>query len=419
MGRNAFAWLACAVIGLGAPGTNADWSSVTGFDGLEVTDLFVSRDTLYVATPGAVHIHPAGSAAWSPTAPLGEGIEISQVIKVGGRLFAGTYGHGVYESVNNGQTWQPRSAGLSGLGSLAIMAFAVRGDSLYAGTGGAAVWVFNLNGGGAWQTFRDGLGFTVSWDSYSLHAWGRWLLLGAGQNAYIHRNPAGSGLWTGVEYTPFSAGGEAMWALADHDGALYGAASGGLFVSPDSGLTWTPFFGPWRPSDHGAVAATDRAVIGILSFLSHGTYVYLREGDSWTQIEHLAGVAVHDAVVFDNRVYLAHFAGLLYQPLAPTTVPEPAPRPGGFALHQNFPNQFNPATVIAYDLPSAADVNLSIYDLLGRHVATLVDSRRPAGHHRVVWQTADPSGTRLPSGVYLYRLVADDRRITRKMLLLK
>ena len=85
-----------------------------------------------------------------------------------------------------------------------------------------------------------------------------------------------------------------------------------------------------------------------------------------------------------------------------------------YALEQNFPNPFNPTTSIAYELASAGQVHLRVYDLLGREVAVLVDQRRAAGSYR---DTFDGSG--LASGVYIYCLTAGLRAQSRAMVLLK
>ena len=88
--------------------------------------------------------------------------------------------------------------------------------------------------------------------------------------------------------------------------------------------------------------------------------------------------------------------------------------PSEFALSQNFPNPFNPETVIEYALPVRSDVNLVIYNLRGEEVALLFNGTLPAGNHSVTW---DASG--LASGVYVYRLKAGGFIRTKKMLLLK
>jgi hypothetical protein len=90
-----------------------------------------------------------------------------------------------------------------------------------------------------------------------------------------------------------------------------------------------------------------------------------------------------------------------------------------FALEQNVPNPFNPATTIAFSLPERSRVRLVIYDVAGRAVRVLADDTRDAGLYRVEWGGLDDRGTQVSSGIYFYRIVAGKRTQTRKMLLLK
>jgi hypothetical protein len=93
---------------------------------------------------------------------------------------------------------------------------------------------------------------------------------------------------------------------------------------------------------------------------------------------------------------------------------EPTEQPEEFALLQNYPNPFNPKTVISSQLPTTSNVNLIVFDVLGRGVAVLVNERRAAGYYQDIF---DASG--LASGVYFYRLVAGQFVQTRKMILTK
>jgi parallel beta-helix repeat protein len=88
--------------------------------------------------------------------------------------------------------------------------------------------------------------------------------------------------------------------------------------------------------------------------------------------------------------------------------------PGKLAMYQNYPNPFNATTTIRYSLPSASDVTIDIYDLLGRKVDTIVQDEQPAGFHQITWDASDHS-----SGPYFYRIQAGDYVQTRKMVLLK
>jgi len=88
--------------------------------------------------------------------------------------------------------------------------------------------------------------------------------------------------------------------------------------------------------------------------------------------------------------------------------------PDNYILFQNYPNPFNPRTMINYQLPMTSAVELSIYNLLGQKVATLVNERKRAGRHQVEWNAGD-----FASGVYLYRLTAGDFQQIKKMVLIK
>ncbi len=93
--------------------------------------------------------------------------------------------------------------------------------------------------------------------------------------------------------------------------------------------------------------------------------------------------------------------------------------PNGFKLHQNYPNPFNPETNIAFTLIRAGTVNLSIYNLLGQRVATLVRGYQAPQTYTVRWNGTDNSGARVPSGLYLYRLEVDGIARQKTMLLIK
>ena len=94
--------------------------------------------------------------------------------------------------------------------------------------------------------------------------------------------------------------------------------------------------------------------------------------------------------------------------------------PTAFSLADNFPNPFNPATTIQYALPQAADVELTVYNVVGQPVRTLVAEHQSAGRYAVEWDATNDSGHSLASGMYFYRLQAgEDFLEIKKMLLLK
>ena len=90
-----------------------------------------------------------------------------------------------------------------------------------------------------------------------------------------------------------------------------------------------------------------------------------------------------------------------------------------FNIFQNYPNPFNSVSTIRYELPHASDVSLIVYDLLAREVASLVDSHMEPGYHQIQWNGRNASGKRVPSGIYIARLVTLEYTNSIKMVLLK
>jgi len=88
--------------------------------------------------------------------------------------------------------------------------------------------------------------------------------------------------------------------------------------------------------------------------------------------------------------------------------------PSNFSLSQNFPNPFNPSTIISYSVPKASFVAIKVYDLLGREVVTLVNEQKSVGNYQVEFNAKG-----LPSGIYFYKMDAGNFSETKKLLLLK
>ena len=98
---------------------------------------------------------------------------------------------------------------------------------------------------------------------------------------------------------------------------------------------------------------------------------------------------------------------------------EVAVLPEVFDLQQNYPNPFNPTTRIEFSVPSAENVRLEIYNILGERVTSLIDGPMAAGLHTVEWNSTDAQGRTVASGIYFYRLSAGDKAVTKKMMLVK
>lgn len=103
-------------------------------------------------------------------------------------------------------------------------------------------------------------------------------------------------------------------------------------------------------------------------------------------------------------------------------IPEPAPReplPERVTLWSNYPNPFNPATSIRFDLPSPRSVRLAVYDMLGREVRVLVNEVRGEGTHVVTWNGTNAAGEPVSSGVYVYQFRSDALSAAKRMVLIR
>ncbi len=107
------------------------------------------------------------------------------------------------------------------------------------------------------------------------------------------------------------------------------------------------------------------------------------------------------------------------QPLVSVETEETPALPEAFGLEQNYPNPFNPTTTIHYALPEAAEIRLTIHNVLGERVRSAVSGRQPAGFHQYVWDGRSDTGEQVASGMYFYRLSAKQFTFTRKMLLIR
>ena len=99
--------------------------------------------------------------------------------------------------------------------------------------------------------------------------------------------------------------------------------------------------------------------------------------------------------------------------------PQPLPEPSAFILRQNYPNPFNPSTTIQYELPQDSEVRISIFNILGKRIKVLENSRQQAGAYTVQWDGRDEHGNSQASGIYICRIQAGGFRQSIKLMLVR
>jgi hypothetical protein len=193
--------------------------------------------------------------------------------------------------------------------------------------------------------------------------------------------------------------------------------SGTFLATTDGGATWTPrTVGP-TTTIYGLsfVDALEGIVVA-------GSTVYKTTdaGVSWTPDAVPTGASLRACDYFGGENMTVTTTGYV-ETIAkrdPSTAVHPRVA-SALSLEPNFPNPFNPGTTIRYALPQAGHVQVSVFDVAGRRVATLVDGVVGAGPHTVQWNGRDSDGHAVGSGVYFYRLETPQGQLSRKMVLIK
>ena len=180
----------------------------------------------------------------------------------------------------------------------------------------------------------------------------------------------------GKNWTETGLSGRDVNDLAVYESRLFAGTTTGVFLSTDLGATW----GPVNEGLQGRY---------VQALLASGSDLFL---------------GIHSPV----GAWCADISSLVVD------VPEPEERPRSHVLAQNYPNPFNPTTRISFQLPVAERVRLSVFDVLGREVAVLMDEMKSPGVYELQFD-----GTGLTSGVYLYRLQAGNTVLARKMALVR
>lgn len=285
-------------------------------------------------------------------------------------LFAGT-NNLVYLSTNQGKTWHTRSFGLTGPQVVTMLA---ADSALFAATSGEGLYR-STNYGVNWSLIDSGLT----------------------NNSISGLAAIGSYLFAG----PYRGG---------------QSRSGGIFFSTDSGISWYADTGFTNYSPGVFLGYGMNLYVGT----SDGIYLSTDKGLTWSDIT--AGspadsIGVEGLAISDSELVASGNNGVWICPLSEITSVQPEPAyqgPVSPRLEQNYPNPFNPSTTIGYEIAKRSRVSITLYDVLGRKVETLVDSEESPGHHEVLLDA-----NRLSSGIYFYQICAGTFIQTRKLVLIK
>jgi photosystem II stability/assembly factor-like uncharacterized protein len=386
------------------------------------------------------------SAQWTQIAT--SGMNYSCFASADSFFLCGTNGYGVFSSTNDGANWTAVPNGPSS----STNCFHANGSLIYCGTYSSGVYR-STDYGRTWTAKNTGI---VNKNIYSFASIGSYVLAaGAGG---VYRSTDSANHWTSVGTGLPAADVQALAVTGTT--VLASVKNNGLYVSADSGATWAqsstggPYdiyaYGPllvkgtkvfaavppnvfvstdkggsWAPDSAGLPLITttiltlwtngDKVFIGTFGF---GCYFTNDDGSGWHLMnDGLTNLNVRSFAQRGSNILCGTDLAVWQRPasdFATSVNPNTNRIPSTFALHQNFPNPFNPSTIISYQIASLSKVSLKVYDLLGREVATLVNEVKPQGSYTAAFNAA-----KLPSGVYFYRLQAGRYNSVKKLLLLK
>ncbi|HTY11528.1 MAG TPA: T9SS type A sorting domain-containing protein [Bacteroidota bacterium] len=438
--------------------SGATWnSSNDGLPGNQIFSIAIEDTTLFVATiNNGVFRSIDNGASWTSTS---SGIVLSEVNSIAGNgsdVFAVMDHNSLYSSTDNGATWAADTALHGGI----ISSLTVLGQDVYAMTN-SGIYV-SSDKGKTWNTINGGVidtthpsmlvqsasnlvsatqdsgGVFLSSDNgttwknvgqylpelASLATSGSNVVAGTHDGVYLSTDNGetwSNGNDTLININTLASagsivfGGRYFWPFPI--GFSPPSPPGGVFLSTDGGLTWSPFSSgiPFNPQVY-AIAVHGKYVF---AGAEPGLYTSTISNNNWVNMgENLPDGPVLSLFINDSSVFVGtELSGIWCASLSAVTgVNQPIASviPGSFQLEQNYPNPFNPSTTISYQISEVANVKLRVYDILGRQVATLVDAKQYPGNYKAVFNAGN-----IASGVYFYRLEVKNYMAARKMAVIK
>lgn len=322
---------------------------------------------------------------------------------------AGTY---IYRTTNGGASWDSVFFQAGGFVNAIKMFTATSGIAVGDPVGTTWTILRTTNAGASWaRTTTEpavvGGEFGAN-NGLAFFAPGTlWMTPGSATNR-IYRSTDQGTTWVSstLPFNGFAAG---VWFNTATLGAV-GSNAGSVARSTDGGATWGAVTIPGTGAVHGIAGNNAREF-----YATRGSTVYksVDQALTWTQsyaggigalLEHLSMVVVNPNIygwAVSNTGGIAAYFGI-----ATGVRDESAGIPETFALDQNYPNPFNPSTTIRFALPEAANVNLSVYNVLGQRVATLTNQAHAAGVYNATWNGRNEAGAQVASGLYFFRIEA-------------
>ncbi len=405
--RHALAALALLVL---ASPAAAQWTRVPQLPASNVFTVRTQGDTVLACADTSVFVSLDAGATWHPSRSVAGGAGLMMTATVhNGRLYAGTAGQGVFESDDLGATWQTFNEGLTGGlfdSQLDVSTLLVRGDSLYAATFGAGVYVRKLAAGGTWSHFGEAFEPNQASNVVALALGGTRLLAGAGGNGSVFHRDSGEPEWviSWLDNVGLHPGIQAQSVFFTGNGWLVSTLVG-VFHSVAGEEPWTLTDLGIGVLRHGAFATRGGQLFGAFDALNAAEIETSDDdGVTWQPLDDLPGVFVISMAAIGNDLYAGRTDGLWRRSIATASVPDAAASGMRLRLAGRQPAGDDLRFII--ELPQPGSASLELFDVTGRRAAEPVRGSWGAGTHDV-----SLDARRLPPGVYEAMLTTGQRRM--------
>jgi photosystem II stability/assembly factor-like uncharacterized protein len=425
---------------VGTYGNGVYYSSDSGINWFEynegiyntINNLKIDQDdNLYAVSNGAIYRLTNKGASWKQIGPKDAVIK-SLAIHPNGNIFVGQYAYNmylnggcVYRTTDHGENWL--SVGSWNRESVDALAIDKNGI-IYAGIRNAQQLFMTTDLGNTWQL--------CGWiPPESFIKINRIENIEISSNGYIWLSTFENFSQFPLLYDDFrslycSIDSGTTWSrkfssrqninsilVNNVNDVFIGLDTKGIFKSTDYGNSWNTVNNGLIDTSIKSLSINSQGNI-FAGTNNAGIFISTNNGINWTNINSgLTSLGVNTIALDANGyAYIGARNSGVYKSTQPTTevIVYNKTLPEYYKLFQNYPNPFNPSTTIRYELPMASHVTLKVYNILGQEVATLVNEKKEAGRYEVNFD-----GSKLPSGVYFYRIQAGAFTQTRKLLLLR
>ena len=388
----------------------AQWTQLTSTNTIEFRSIETSGSLIVAGAEGrGVFISTDNGDTWNErNTGLQNVVYVNSIAIAAGGIFIGT-DNGIFYTSDNGLNWNSRNTGLTDVGVLKI---SILGANMFA-AGNSGIFYSNNNGLN-WTLINNGITNITMRDVFAVNGY---VYAGGGGGVYISANNGSN--WTQINTgLPSIATGRTFTLIGTN--IFAGTHGYGVFTSAIGNNSWTA-------ANSGALsnAIIEKLItVGTNIFAStwgQGIFVTINSGSSWSLVNDgypnlfSKEIAANGTYIF--AVGSTDSKGIYRRPLSQMIASAENLKmgiPQEYSLEQNFPNPFNPSTMIRYKLPRETFVRLSVYDNLGREVALIINETMPAGDHLIEWKPENIS-----SGVYFITMNCGYSLFIRKAVFVK